>query len=184
MRHCAAGFLWYNMPMENKVELYRPEDVGTLKRKHDASLAAMWGIAAAALAACVLFCVFTNTANAARMELLAVAVFAVAGWVVIYLSTFTVAALKHEREHTARMLAGERTALRGQTSLAKETVRIRKSISVRRLTVVSGGEVRRLYVDACRARELDRALGGVEKLCELDVVGGYVAAFVVCHEST
>jgi len=165
--------------MEKKVELYRPEDVGALKRKHDASLAAVWMIAAGALAACVLFCVFTNTASAARMELLAVAVFAVAGWVVIYLATFTVAALRHEGEHTARMLAGERSAIRGRTSLARETVRIKRSIAVRSVTVVSGSEKRRLYVDACRARELERALGGGEKLCELDVVGGYVAAFVV-----
>ena len=184
MRRCAAGNLWYNRAMEKKTELYRPGDPGTLKKKYDASLAAVWTVAAAALAACVLFCVFTNTANALRMEMLAVAAFTVGGWVVIYLLTFVTAALKHEEEHATRILAGERTAVRGRVRLEKRTIRIRKSISVRTATVTDGGESRRLYVDACRARELERALAGGEKLCELDVVGGYLAAFAVCHENS
>ena len=164
-------------------QLYRPEDPGILKRKHDVAAAAVWTIAAVALIACVLFCVFTNTANAERMELLSVAVFAAAGWVVIYLSTFVVAALRHEREHTERMLAAEKTTLTARVRMEKGTVRIHRSISVRRLSATEGGKTRRLYVDERRARELERALGGEEKLCQLDAAGGYVTAFRVYDEN-
>ena len=37
----------------------------------------------------------------------------------------------------------------------------------------------RYFAYADTQRELERALDGGEKLCELDVVGGYVAAFEV-----
>ena len=170
--------------MYTKTELYHPEDPENLKRRHDAWRTAVWLIAAAALVACVLFCVFTNTANADRMELWAVAVFAAAGWVVIYLSTFTVAALAHEGDHARRMLAAEKTVIRGRVKMERETVRIHKSIYVRRLTVTERDRTRHLYVDACRATALERVLGGEERICELDVAGGYVTAFVVHHEST
>lgn len=170
--------------MKTKTELYRREDPGDLKKKYVAWLAVVWVIAAAALAACVLFCVFTDTANAGRMEGCAIAVFTAAGWVDIYLATFVVASLARERAHAERMLEGERKTIQGRTNLAPETIRIRKSISVRRVTVVTGEEKRQLYVDAARSDAMERALGGGEKLCQLDLVGGYVAAFVVCDENS
>ena len=169
------------MPMNGKTELYRPEDIGTLKKKYHAWLTVVCLIAAAALAACVLFCLRTGTANALRMEILAVSVFTVAGWVDIYLLTFVVSALHREEEHAARMLAGDRETMGGKVELGRETIRIRKSIAVRSVTVSHGNETRRLFVNARRALPLERALAAGDTECELDTVGGFVAAFGVCH---
>ena len=165
--------------MNDKTELYRPEDPERLKKRRSAWLAAVCVIAAGALAACVLFCLLTGTANAMRMEISAIAVFTLAGWVDIYLLTFRVAALGREREHARRMLTGERETVRGRTELAAQTVRIRKSIAVRTVTVTGEERSTRLFVNAARAKALERALNGGPRTCELDVVSGYVAAFKV-----
>ena len=165
--------------MNDKIELYRPEDPERLKRRRRIWLTAVCAIAAGALIVCVLFCLLTRTANALRMELSAIAVFTVAGWVDIYLLTFRAAALGREEEHARRMLAGPRETVRGRTELAKQTIRIRKSIAVRAVTVREAGQTRRLFADAARADDLERALDGQERTCELDVVSGYVAAFRV-----
>ena len=176
MDHCAAPILWYNEPMNDKSELYRPGEPERLKKRRSVWLTAVCVIAAGALVLCVLFCLLTGTANAMRMELSAIAVFTLAGWVDIYLLTFRVAALGREEDHVRRMLAGERETVRGRTELAARTVRIRKSIAVRTVTVREDGQTRRLFVNAARARSLEQALGGGERMCELDVVSGYVAA--------
>ena len=178
----SGGGRRYNEPMSTKTELYSPSDPERLKKKHDASLATVYAIAAVAVALCVVFCLRTGTANAMRMELLSVAVFTLAGWVDIYLLTFSVAVLKREREHAARMLAPEREKVCGAVELGRETVRIPRSIAVRAITVTGEGRPRRLYVNAARCAALEQALGGDMRVCELDVVGGYVAAFEVCHE--
>ena len=168
--------------MSRKTELYSPSDPERLKKKHDAWLTAVCLIAAAALILCVVFCLLTGTANAMRMELLSVAVFTLAGWVDIYLLTFAVAALNRERDHALRMLSPERETVRGDVELEKKTVRIPRSIAVRAVTVTGEGRPRRLYVNAGRCGALEQALGDGKRVCELDVVGGYVAAFEVCHE--
>ncbi len=169
--------------METKTELYRPGDPDALNRKRRIWMAAVYVIAAAALVACVSFCLRTGAANAARMEAYAVAVSSVSGWVVIYLLAFRVAALRREEEHARRMLAGKRETVSGRVTLAARETQIPRSIAVRRVTVEGGERPLRLLADAKRCAELARALNGGAAELELDVVGGYVAAFRVCHEN-
>ena len=165
--------------MNEKTELYRREEPAALNKRRRAWLAAVGVIAAGALTACVIFCLCTRTANALRMELSAIGVFTLAGWVDIYLLTFHVAALRREELHARRMLDGPRETVCGRTTLAEGTIRIRRSIAVRTVTVHGLERERRLYVNAARAGALERALQGSERSCELDVVSGYVAAFRV-----
>ncbi|MBQ2062114.1 MAG: hypothetical protein II458_05490 [Oscillospiraceae bacterium] len=169
--------------MNAKTELYRSDDPERLKKKYTVSLAAVCVIAALALIACVLFCVFTGASNAERMQLCAIAVTAVAGWVDIYLLTFRVRATARERDHARRMLEGKRETVCGTVTLSREVIRIRNSITVRSVLAEKRGKTRRLYVNARCADALERALGDGGRECELDVVGGYVAAFAVSHES-
>ena len=169
--------------MNTKVELYRPQDPDALKRQYRAWRAAVCAIAAAAVAVCVLFCLRTDADNAARMEASAVAVFSAAGWVIIYLLQFRLAALRHEEAHERRMLAGERETLRGRVSLDARVTQIPRSIAVRRVTVTGGERPAHLFADARHSAALERALCGGERELELDVVGGYVAAFTVCDET-
>lgn len=176
--------LCYNGLMETKVELYRPEDPDALNRKRRAWTAAVCALAAAALVVCVSFCLRAGAANAARMEAYAAAVSSVAGWVVIYLLAFRVAALRREEEHARRMLQGQRETVRGRASLAARETQIPRSIAVRSVTVEGGERTLHLLAAARRCAALERALNGGAAELELDVVGGYVAAFRVCHEST
>lgn len=169
--------------METKTELYRPEEPAVLERKERRWRAAACVIAAGALAACVFFCLRTDAMNAAAMELRAVATFTLAGWVVIYLLTFPAGSARKERLHAQRILAGERETLRGRLALAPGSRAVRGSITVRSLTVTDGeGKVTRVLADAARCAPLERALerGGAEEW-ELEVVGGYAAAFGKCH---
>ena len=170
--------------MDTKVELYRPEGPDALRRSRRAWTAAVCVIAAAALAVCVSFCLRVDASNAGRMEAYAVAVSAAAGWVCIYLLAFRVAALRREEAHERRMLQGERETVRGRVTLAARETQIRRSIAVRNVTVGGGERPLHLLAAARRCDPLERALDGGAAEMELDVVGGYVAAFRVCHEST
>lgn len=169
--------------MNTKVELYRPQDPDALKRQYRAWRAAVCAIAAAAVAVCVLFCLRTDAANAARMEASAVAVFSAAGWVIIYLLQFRLAALRHEEAHERRMLAGERETVRGRVTIDARVTQIPRSIAVRRVTVTGGERPMHLLADARHSSALERALNGEAKELELDVVGGYIAAVTVCDET-
>ena len=57
-------------------------------------------------------------------------------------------------------------------------------LAVRRVTVEGGQRPLHLLVAARRCEALARTLDGGAAELELDVVGGYVAAFRVCHENT
>lgn len=157
------------------VELYSDEDLARLHRRARRRRMAHLLLGAAALAACLALIALTGTANAARMEIATILVSTVAGWIILYGEIFAVTPCRREERH-ARMLRGdEREALTGAVTVTKERVRIRQSITARRVEVRrEDGTVERALVCETRADAL-AALG----TATLYTVHSYVAAYEV-----
>lgn len=156
------------------VELYSDEDRARLRARIGRRRAAHAVIAAAALAACIAMAILTNTRNAGRMELAAILVSTVAGWIVIYGTVFVVWASGRELRHAEMLHEGEREAVRGAVTVTDERIAIRRSITARRVEVRGDGEVQRLLVCESRAEALAAA-----EACAVYTVHGYAAAYEV-----
>ena len=157
---------------ERIVELYGEAELQRLRRKVRGWRIALCSLSLAALTACVVMAALTNTANAAQMELAAVAVDIVAGWIVIYCGIFAAAAGRHELEHAEMLRKEERTRIAGTAIVTDQRVVIRRSIAARRVEVRGNGEVHRLLVCESRAKALMEA-----ETAALYVAHGYVAAY-------
>ena len=140
--------------METKRELYSPAELVRLQKQKRSWSAALWIFSGAALLGCVLLCLYTNTANAARMERGAVILSTLAGWIVISLGTDVVAARKREAAHVQHMLTGPRETAEGELILTEEVVSIRGSVRVRRGVLRMEGGERRLLIHVRRADRL------------------------------
>ena len=136
------------------IELYSPADLARLKTQKRRWSAALWSFSGAALLCCVLFCLRTNTANAAQMERWTVIVSTLAGWIVITLGTDVVAARKREAAHVQHMLTGPREEQEGTLVLTEEFISIRGSVRVRRGVLQTEDGTRRLLIHAKRADRL------------------------------
>ena len=154
------------------MELYGEAELQRLRRKVKGWRIALCALSLAALAACVTMASLTNTANAAQMELAAVAVSITAGWIVIYCGIFAAAAGRHELKHAEMLGKEERTRIVGTATVTDQRIVIRRSITARRVEVSVDGETQRLLVCESRARALEKAGASV-----LYAAHGYVAAY-------
>ena len=148
------------------VELYGEADLQRLRRRVKGWIIALCSFSAAALAACIVLAALTNTANARRMELTAIIVSIIAGWIVVYCSCFIAAAGKRELEHAKMLTKEERTRIAGTPVVTDQRVAIRKSITARRVEV----EGERLLVCESRAKSLEGAKA-------VYAAHGYIAAY-------
>lgn len=156
------------------VELYDDGRIAGLSRRIKGWTWVLCALSAAALAVCVTLAALAGTANADRMELTAIAVSTLTGWVVIYCATFVVTEGRRELGH-ARMLREEaRERVEGEVTVTREKLIIRGSIRVRRVEVRAAGETRRFLVCESRAGALSAA-----KARALYIANGYVAAYEV-----
>lgn len=160
--------------MNEVVELFGDTDLKRLRRQIGRRRAFHIALAALALAVCLGLIALTNTRNAARMELTAIIVSTVAGWIVIYGSVFTVRARARELRHAVMLRGEEREAVCGDVVVTDERIAIRRSITARRVEVRGEGETRRLMV--CESRADALAAAGARTLY---AVHGYVAAYEV-----
>ena len=158
--------------------LYGAGDLPALTKQYRRWAVVAAAVALAGVGICIALCCRVTPSNAQWMELRCVAVFAAAGWVDIYLGAFRLGALRHEREHTERILGLNRETVTGQVTLGKKEQRIAKSITVRLVTVQEQDRTRRLWIDSSRAAPLRQALSGGDTLT-LETAGGYVTAVEV-----
>ena len=159
--------------MNKMTPLYSPEDCSRLDRKIQATRAVCCCLAAAALIACVTLCVLTDSANAGRNELACIAIWVLAGWVVLYLRRFTLKEARDERQHAEMLHSGDKETLRGRVTVTKERMRIVNSIRFTLVSVENEQGTRRLRVCTSREKKL-RAAGDT---LTLYVVNGYVAGY-------
>lgn len=159
------------------VELYSESDRNRLRRKVSVWTGILLGIALAALIACIAMAALTNTANADRMELGAVAVSTAAGWFVIYCGIFILSRDRRELAH-AEMLRGEpRERVEGTIRVTGERLAIRKSIVALRVEVSGGEGTERVLVTEQRGSALAKA--AESGAAAVYTVHGYVAAYEV-----
>ena len=138
----------------NIVELYTEEDIALLERRVKRHRAALIVLAAAALIACIVLAALANARNAGKLELAAVLVSTVAGWICIYDGIFTVSAGKKEIGHANMRRSEPRERIDGPVTVTDERLRIRGSITVRRVEVASETGVKKALVHENRAKRL------------------------------
>lgn len=159
---------------EQIVELYGDSDMARLKRRIKGWTVGLCVLAVAALVACIAMAASVRTENATRLELTAVAVSTVAGWIVIYGAIFVVAATRRELTHAEMLHREPRERVVGAVTVTKERLIIRKSITVRRVEVCGADGTRRLLVCESRAKKL--AAGDAAAVY---AAYGYIAAYEV-----
>lgn len=167
--------------METKTvtELFSPEDIRRLENAIRRWRIALIAVSAAALTACVIFCLLTRTGNETRMELSAVVTWTLAGWFVLYQRRFALLEAKRELQHAETVRTGPRERLCGEVTVTAERLRIRGSIAIRRVSVrLDDGTEKRLNVCESGAEKL-RSAG---KRLTLYTVYNYVAAWEDSHE--
>ena len=164
--------------MDTIQKLFRPEDLSRLENKIKRERAWIFGLAGATLALCVLCCCLTTTANAEQMELAAVSISTVGGWLVIYRRLFGLQETRYELQHAQYLSQEHEELLRGRLTITKERMRIKSSIRFRVLLLEGGGETRRLKVDESRVKALKPWDG---ETVTVALAGGYVAGIGGSH---
>ena len=161
--------------VENMTPLYGPEDIRRLEQKRTISAVLCWLLGLGGLTVCVTLCALTNTGNARRMELLCIAAWALAGWVLLYLRRFVLRESRLELQHAHMLLQGEAETLRGRVRVTKERLRIIHSIRITIVELENESGKRRLKV--CSSREKKLKAAGDE--LTLWLVNGYIAGYSV-----
>lgn len=159
------------------VELYSDSDMNRLERKVSVWTKVLFGVAAAALAACVIMAALTNTANAGRMELGAVATSTAAGWFVIYCGIFVVSRAKRELAHAKMLKQETRERVAGTVAVTRERLAIRKSITALRVDVANSAVTKRVLVTEQKGDALAKAAAA--GATAVYTAHGYVAAYEV-----
>ena len=153
-------------------ELYTDAELEKLRRKIKAWTVALAVISAVGLAVCVTLAVLTNTANAQRMELYAIAVSIAVGWFVIYCACFAVGSSRRELAHAGTLRDGERERTEGRVTVTRQRLRIKKSITAKRVRVETPDGESLFWVAESRAPLLEGASA-------VWTVHGYVAGYEV-----
>ena len=161
---------------QNIVELYTAEEIARLERRVKRVLTALIVLGAAALIACITLAALANVRNAGRLELAAVIVSTVAGWVCIYGGVFGVSAGKKEIGHANMLRSEPRERIDGPVTVTGERLRIRGSITVRRVEVASETGKQRVLVHENRAERL-----ACLPVTAVYTAHGYVAAVEVAE---
>ncbi len=159
---------------QNIVELYTPEELARLTKRVKAHLTALIVLALAALAACIALAVAAGTGNAEKMELVAVIISTLAGWVCIYDGVFIVGAGRKELAHANMLRSEPRTRVEGAVTVTAERFRIRSSVSVCRVHIETPDGGQDALVQEGHARLLKDP-----RITAVYTVHGYVAAVEV-----
>ena len=161
--------------MNTMIPLYGPEDLRRLDNRIRFTRCLCWALGLAALAVCVTLCCLTTTGSAGRLELCCIAVWTLAGWVVLYLRRVVLAEGRYERLHAEMLNQGlaEAEALRGRVTVTAEKLHILRSIRITIVTLEDADGTHRLKVCRSRVKKL-QAAGDELTLC---LVNGYIAGY-------
>ena len=155
------------------IELFSCAETARLERRRKAGMLLAALSALAGLTACIVLCCMTSTANAAHMEPTVIAAGVLGGWLAFAFWSLVAQDAKLEKGHAQMLLAGERTAVPGTVCVTDERLRIRGSITIRKVTVDNGTSVRKLNVNERKAKALQAAGPDIT----LYAVNGYAAAY-------
>lgn len=165
--------------MENNViMLYDKNDVTLRKRKSRIWLIISAVIFLLGVTICVLLGVNTNVKNASINEWACIAVFALTGWVCIYILYNVVDENRRENAHTLNMFSSVPDCAEGYIEVSKDRLRIPSSIRIYRVTLNGDGFTETFSVNAEKADKLPSG----DKKIKLYTVNGYVFSYEVIDE--
>ena len=159
--------------MDAITELYPAGTADRLEKQNRIWRAITAGVAFASLAACIVLCVLTGTANAAAMELRVCLISLLGGWTVIFLYTHFVTGGKRQLAHLSTLSEEPRKAVTGTVTLDARRIAIRGSITVQTLLVNDGTQTRRVSISASRTK----ALPALPARLTVYTVHGYAVAW-------
>lgn len=157
------------------VELYSRERLAALERRRNLTRRLLWFLALAALGVCVVLTAVTDTRTLYEHLLACVCISVGAAWIIIYFGIYTVRDGGRELEHARHMEGESREMVEGKVTLQKLKVRIRNSITLRKLRVETAEGPVSLSVHIDKAEQLRKA----GPWLRLWVVHGYVVAYEV-----
>lgn len=162
------------------VELYEPERLARLEKRRALTKKLLLGLALAALTVCIVLTAQVNTRNIYKMLLACICVSVGAAWIIIYFGIYTVRDGGRELEHAKHLAEGPREAVTGRVSLQKLKVRIRNSITLRKVRVETENGPVNLSVHIDKTEQLRRA----GEWLTLYTVHGYIVAWQKAEEGT
>ena len=166
--------------MKNQiVELYDPVRLARLEKRCAVLRRILLGLALAALAVCIVLTTRVNNRNLYQMLLACICISVGTAWIILYLGTFVVRDGKREIEHAANLAEGPRECVAGRVTVLKLKVRIRNSITLRKLRVDTAEGPVNLSVHIDKAERLCRA----GEWLKLYTVHGYVVAYEVMEHA-
>lgn len=160
-------------------ELYEPERLARMERRCRLVKRLLYLLALAALAVCVVLTCRVNTHNIYDMLLSCICISVGAAWIIIYFGIYVVRDGGRELAHAKHLADGPREALTGRVTILPLKVRIRNSVTLRKLRVETAKDTVECSVHADKAEALRRA---GERLT-LYTVHGYVVAWERAEEA-
>ncbi len=157
------------------VELYAPERLARMEGRRRGLKRLLWGLALAALALCLVLTLGANTHNLYRRMLACICVSVGAAWIIIYFGIYGVRDVGRELDHARHLQDEPRQRVEGRVTLLKLKVRIRNSITLRKVRVETADGPVSLNLHADKTQQLKKAgpwLG-------LYTVHGYIVAYEV-----
>ena len=155
------------------VELYSPERLEKLDRRRRIVKRLLWGLALAALAVCIVLTTQVNTRNIYRMLLACICVSVGAAWIIIYVGTYAVRDPGRELAYAKHLEEGERQSVTGKVTLQRLKVRIRSSVTLRKVLVETEQGPVNLSVHIDKTEQLRQA----GEYLTLYTVHGYIVAY-------
>ncbi|MBR5960586.1 MAG: hypothetical protein IKZ98_06285 [Clostridia bacterium] len=124
------------------------EELSAWKNRDKRLTAAFRILVVVTVAVFIVLCLMVRTENAAALHLVLMAVTAVMGWICIIVYQLGIKEARTQAGHMDMLLQGEKTFREGQITLTRESVRIPKSIRIRKVLLDTGdGEPARLNLD-------------------------------------
>ena len=160
---------------QNIVELYPARRLEKLAARRRLVKRLLWALALAALGVCVFLTLRTNTRNIYQMLLACICVSVGAAWIIIYFGIYAVRDTGRELAHAEHLAGEEREIVEGKVTLLKLKVRIRNSVTLRKVRVDTARGPVTLSVDIDKAPRLKKAGPDLR----LYVTHGYITAYEV-----
>ena len=165
--------------MEKITELYPADTEARLERQNRTWTILTAAAAALLLAACILLCALTGTANAATMEWRVCLISLIGGWAVIFCYVHFISGGKRELAHYHNLQDQERQEVSGTVTLDPVRFAIRGSITVQDLIIRQNDRERRVHVNAKKTA----LLPPLPAKLKVYTVHGYAVAWEVQDEA-
>jgi hypothetical protein len=166
--------------LENQIhELYSRDYLEDQKKKNQIRKRILIAFALLSLAVCIGLCFGITTRNAVSRKIAVMVCSTVSGWIFIYLYLYSYRQKKHEISHGESLDGQERKTVTGRVENAKQIVRLRNSITIRKLRVHTSDGVETVNICDSRSREVLNAGHPLKLYLSL----GYVTAWEVVHEN-